>query len=62
MKMIGRLVNFRGTTKLGIILAVTQKAWSAVRYKVLCSNGKVYHTRDNQLEVLNEKKEENTTD
>ena len=60
--MIGNIVNFKGTTKLGIILAVTQKAWSAVRYKVLCSNGKIYHTWDNQLELLNEKKEKNTTD
>ena len=62
MKMIGRIVSFRGTSKIGIILGVTQEAWSAVRYKVLCSNGKIYHPWNNQLEVLDEKKEKNATD
>ena len=53
---VGSVIKFGIQKRMGLILGITQIAWGKVRYKVLCSNGKIYHPWENHVEVLDEEK------
>lgn len=55
----GALVKFTQTNtkidKVGIVVAVCQRSWGAVRYKVMSGNGSFIFIWDNRLDELTNK-------